>query len=408
MSLGLPYKFPIPEHTHLFETLIQRNVYIENTWILIPSRLLSLIQNFIKFKMNYGSNIERQFYATMTVNQMIKRMYKNRPLAFMGNNDFYRLKDGTEGFGDWEIIGTNQEREPLVLNNYMSYDEIEMSSFLNISIFTPFINQGSRKNYGKIENDCQQNGIYVGQVGARFQKPFKMEWKHMIVDSEQNTIGNGYGPNNTSKNGIFLGIWAIFYEIDYFPLFSEVQNDTTGRFIKLGNNLENGAYLDTLIYKRRIGYSAELFLKEANSRAKKNNKQAYCFAVGLGLGVWKIAEIQNVLTIEVYLEILNYYHFPNISDLYFGWFNITQNDIQIPESINGVKLHIGFKNPAEPLDDPNKLLVLNWAWDANSYIGNEYYIGELASSGDPAAACSSFIAYIANPDLHDIKEVHHY
>ena len=88
------------------------------------------------------------------------------------------------------------------------------------------------------------------------------------------------------------------------------------RFYKL----EKGTYLDILIYKKRIRISAELFLKEANYRAKKINKMAFCHVTGLGLGVWKIAEIQNVLTLEVYCEILSEYNFDHISDVYFAWF----------------------------------------------------------------------------------------
>jgi len=404
MISNLPYKYPIPEHTHFFETLPYKNVYIENSWILVPTKILELIKNFILFKRIYGSKIEIEFYASMDANKMLKRIYRNRPLGFMGGNDFYLLQNCTEGIGHWETIGTSNEQEPLVLNRFMSYDEIEISAFLNVSIFTPFINKGSRKNYGKREEDCQPNGICIGQIGPRFQKQNRMEWRYMIIDPEQNTVENGYGPNNTTTGGMYLSLWANFYGIDYFPLFTEVETNDSGRFYKMNN----GTYLDILVYKRRIGYSAEVFLKEANHRAGKIGKQAFCHVVGLGLGVWLIAAIQNVLTIEVYLEILSAGNFPNISDLYFAWFNITDQEFKLPNSIGNIHIHKGFRDPSERLNDPGKLLVANWAWDANSYIGNEYWCGNLGSSGDPAASCSSFIAYIANPDLHDISEVHHF
>ena len=400
----LGYKYPVPEHTKFFENLPYKDIYVENTWILVPTKLLNLVQNFILFKKSFGSKIEMEFYALMDTPKMIKRMFKNRPLGFMNANDYYLLKDGSDGIGHWENIGTVKENGKLILSKYMSYDEIELSAFFNLSIFTPFINKGSRKNYGRTGEDCQANGIYIGQVGPRFQKPGRMEYRYMVISSEQNTEENGYGPNNSSNKGLYLSLWANFYETDYFPLFTEVEKDQSGRFYKL----PDGNYLDILIYKKRLRICAEVFLKEANHRASKIGKRAFCHVVGLGLGVWKIADIQSILTLEVYIEILSSFNFPYISDVYFAWFNVTQKEFILPSQIGNIQIHMGYRDPSERLEDPGKLLVANWAWDANSYVGNEYWCGNLGSSGDPAAASSSFIAYIANPDLHDITEVHHF
>ncbi len=404
---NLTYEYPLKDHDDYFQNLQYKDNYVENSWLLVPTKLLTIIKNFILFKKSFGSDVEKNFYTDIDTKTMIFRLFKNRPLSFVGGSDSWMLKDKTDGFGRWETIGTSKESSPLLLKDYMSYDEIELSSFLSISIFTPFINTGARDNSGRPEPNCQPNGIYIGQNGSRFERRSKMEWRYMIIDREQNTLENGYGPNNNTKNGSYLSIWANFYSVDYFPLFTEVEVDETGRFCKLNT----GNYLDLFVYKHRIKILAEVFLKEANYRAKKINKKAFCHVVGLGLGAWKLSsvrDIQTVITIEVYLELIANGVFEHISDLYFSWFNIPKIGINIPTHLGNTQIYTGHRNPAEQLDDQNKLLVANWAWDPNAYIGNEYWCGNLRASGDPAASCCSFIAYLGNPDLCNISEIHHF
>ena len=141
---SLTYKYPIPEHTGFYSSLPYKNIYIENSWILVPTKLIGLIADFLLYKQSYGTKIEKRFYVGMDTAKMIKRMFKNRPLGFMNANDYWVLPDGTDGIGNWESIGSNKEGQ-LSLRDYMSYDELELSTFLSISIFTPFINKGSRK-----------------------------------------------------------------------------------------------------------------------------------------------------------------------------------------------------------------------------------------------------------------------
>ena len=120
------------------------------------------------------------------------------------------------------------------------------------------------------------------------------------------------------------------------------------------------------------------------------------------LGSWLCEALLEQNAEVVCLDNLSSGQFENIQHLRdLQNFRFIRHDISIP-------IHFGKREPADPLEDPNKLLVCNWAWDPNSYVGNEYWDGRLSTSGDPAAACCSFIAYFGNPDVCKIKQLHYY
>ena len=361
----------------------------ETSYPVLPKKIIKLMSYFLKFKRVYGNDTERKFYTKNT--DMIDRVITKRPLVFMGRGDFYRLRDGTEDCNDYFTVGTKKEKKKMSIKDYMTYDEIEIASFLNISVNTIFINSGNRFNNAEI-GKCERRGIYIGQVGARFEKREKMEWKFIIIDPGQNTVENGYGEKNLSVKGKYLNIWAKFYGIDYFPLYSETKKSK--RFKRIPGY--NTFYFDTKIYKKRIEISARVFLKEANLRAKNENKKAFCHVVGLGLGVWGIHPIQHQITIDVYHELINTNSYLFISDLYFAWF---KNETE-PKNKSDIKVFYGKRDPAECLNDKSKLLVCNFAWDGNSYPGNEYWLGHLSGSGDPSAICCSLVGQLGNWDVN--------
>ena len=100
-----------------------------------------------------------------------------------------------------------------------------------------------------------------------------MEYRYMMCTEEQNTYDNGYGPDNTTSNGLYMAMWAKFYQIDYFPCYEEALENEKD-YLRVGDALFNQE-----IYKTRVKYGVEVFLKEANSRAQQQGKKAICHAV---------------------------------------------------------------------------------------------------------------------------------
>ena len=93
----------------------------------------------------------------------------------------------------------------------------------------------------------------------------------------------------------------------------------------------------------------------------------------------------------------------HISDVDFSWFPHDCDacgGVHNGEDLHGIRIHFSRRNPAAALSDPKKILVAQYAWDGNAYPGNEYWIGMLSASGDPAAASCSTISLIHNADFN--------
>ena len=67
----------------------------------------------------------------ITLIGFIDRLIAKRPLKFVGDIDSYILRDTRQtGAGNWESIGADSEAAPLIIHDYMTYDEIKLASFL--------------------------------------------------------------------------------------------------------------------------------------------------------------------------------------------------------------------------------------------------------------------------------------
>ncbi|KAF3427958.1 hypothetical protein E2986_13387 [Frieseomelitta varia] len=415
---------------------------------LIHEAMLPLLARWLKYKRQYGSAIERAMYKDMGLVQFIHRLIEKRAVHFYGSNDRWKLIDGKTGVEGWENVGTDHEKEPLVLTKCLSYDEIKLSSMMAMSSHSEFINDGSRDNRGIVNIDpdsVQPRGVIIGVVGTssycllllvvrRFERPRVMEYQDIIIAPAQNTVENGYGPQSaggSEETREFRVLWAKFYGEGYHPLYEEALKRIKTKENRRYLSLNSQTIFDVENYMKRTLLTVEIVLLEANTRAEKQNTTAFLHVVGFGLGVWKVTQEQEIYflkTFEIALRKMNK-KLRYVSDIMFAYFQhrkcgdagngdylggtltifrrspvrqahtSLQNDVLF--YITDIKIHFALREPNSKLikaSDANKLLIVTYAWDGNALPGNEFWSGHLTSSGDPAAACSSQIA-----ELHTFR-----
>eukprot|EP00096_Caligus_rogercresseyi_P002374 TRINITY_DN14493_c0_g1_i1.p1 TRINITY_DN14493_c0_g1~~TRINITY_DN14493_c0_g1_i1.p1 ORF type:complete len:449 (+),score=89.59 TRINITY_DN14493_c0_g1_i1:130-1476(+) len=363
----------------------------ESAYPLVHEDVLELMVDFLDFKRKNGSQIEKSIYKDMTIPEFVNRLISKRPLVFLGNSDNYVLRGhrGTMKVGGFESIGIdNEEKPPLVMKEYLSYDEIKISALLGTSSHTLAINKGNRQNEGREESKLKNfvnRGVIVGLVGARFERKGRMERQEIIISDV---------PEGSNK------LSPLFDKLYNLPSqSSSAKSDDSGRFLRL----RGGGLFDMEAYKRRIRITGETLLLEANARASETNDMAYVHVVGLGLGVWRVHEDQIQIYADVFGEILAELKLPHVSDVDFSWIPVSTIDGHPDgEMINGIKIHISKRSLFDklPPGDENKLLVVCWAYDGNSYPGNEFWVDQLSGSGDPQAACATQVSELHNPEIN--------
>jgi hypothetical protein len=259
-----------------YEKLLAENA--SGTYPILDGSVVDLIKDFLFFKVTESkSPTETAFYQKLypklnnissataidneTVQQFVSRLLTKRPLAFYGGGDTTKSRPG---------ISCLQDRTSPT-EEYISYDEMQISAFLQVSSPSLFINDGARDNKGLVKDTVEfiPEGIIVGSVGARFERPELMEYQHMLITTQQNTPDKGYGAKAKAdkEKKAKLAHWAKFYGLEHFPSYEEAsQSNDEKKYIKVKQG-----YLNVAVYKARMRKVIEAFLKEANSRVPKKS-----------------------------------------------------------------------------------------------------------------------------------------
>ncbi|KAI0427187.1 hypothetical protein F5Y09DRAFT_38224 [Xylaria sp. FL1042] len=353
-----------------------------NTRIVVHSRFPRLVQRFLEHKKLHGSSVEKAFYHVgLTWQQQIARLVEKRSLVFMNGSDLTVLRSGQRigsAYMEWDRVGTEEEKhnKHLFLKDYLSYDEIMLSSLIGVSGPSFFINDGRRDNIGlpgKV-GEFEPRGVIIGLVGARFERKDRMDSAFVSQD-------DGNPIQHPELRDMFF---------DFF-----------------GQRRNPALTFDDAVYKARIHVTADILFLDASQRAKAAGKKAYVYVVGLGLGVWAWhgSDNQSLLYVEAFIESLNQLgdSLSHIGIVEFAWIKevlgFKQRSMTFGASQTVIDVKFSRRNPAEKLRgaDENHLLVLSYAWDGNAFPGNEYWLGSLSATGDPAAACMSTISELHNP-----------
>ncbi|KAL2917840.1 hypothetical protein HK105_202713 [Polyrhizophydium stewartii] len=415
------------------------------TRVLVHERVWALAGAFLAHKLAHGTAAERHVYAGMTPAAWLQRLIRKRPLVFMGKADSTLLRDGATrpprpATAAWDAVGTeapstHSTPSELSLREYLSYDEIQVSMLVGASTPTFFINSGDRRNSAVpgVPETFENHGIYLGLVGARFEREWRAEDEFVVVRSTA-------AAQDAARRGCLLPhralegeagaasrdrMWAALYGVDALrppdlieaidaaaaslaakqPMDGAVQRTLEKHQIV---PMAAGCFFSVRLYKQRIRITIELLLLEANARAIEAQRRAYVHVVGLGLGVWEVLSEQMAWFLDVFSAVIDELMLPAIDIIDFSWFRNHDRcgstvSGAVRESHNGNRIKIVFskREPAAKLSDPSLLLIASYAWDGNSFPGNEYWKGSLAGSGDPAAACCSTIAELQNPEIND-------
>ncbi|CAH0714860.1 unnamed protein product, partial [Brenthis ino] len=455
-SKAFPIPFPIEtvrlEKLKVRKSLEKLKRNVTSTYPLIHERVLLLMTHFLIYKREFGSNIEKTLYKDMTVPELIERLLKKRAVSFMNPNDEYLLLSGEQDEEGWEQVGTIHQKPPLILENCLSYDEMKLSAMVYVSGYTECINDGERRNSGVInEDNAEDDAVIIGLIGPRFERRGKMDYEDILITEHQNSLEHGYGEevtpttclnvlkttyvrNNQSARHMWRQMWSEFYQVHsytYEELSSYItiqDKDEDQRYMDRYVKRPNTEHIfDNEVYYKRLNIIAECTLLEAEHRARESGRNAFVNVIGCGLGVWKVSPHQPDVYILTFLERIRAFLkkdlLNHVTDVNFAYIKTSpgitalftnstvQSDSPVEKQIffeskrhpkGGINVQMENREPSAKLtgEHEGKLLVITYPWDGNAHPGNEFWLGNLTGSGDPAAACSTQVAELHNAHIN--------
>lgn len=414
---------PVRTKTSLVEMARSTRPFVSSELWLI----LGMFMDFMRKLPGVEGENYRTVYDGMSPAGLIKRLLFKRPIVFLNISDAHVLRNETlslrSGRSKWHNVAVTLNALPTLpfLREYISYDEMLMSACVNMSTPTFYVSDGSLSDpKAKPTRPFIPEGILCGLVGARLEKSGFMEHRFVFPRSNSDQTfddvhhSDGFWINN---------VYPLAFPEGKIPTTAEVaaSPEIYGNIYKDGVNV---VYL-----KRRLSFSVIPFIKEAENRGVERNRQVVASVPPIGAGVWRgsvKSETIVGLIVTLVLEYLdsdlndgNLNHLAGIylprsrSEVYSAFaprnrirsITVGTNDSRIVVAFKGTDRKITLFNSSRyvaqllPEDFKTCLVVAGYAWDGNSYPGNEYWVDQFGSF-DPQAALCSGIGQLQNPEVN--------
>lgn len=396
-----------------------------NTRPFVSKEVWDVLEKYMDFMKNLpdeeGMNYKK-VYENLDASSLIKRLIFKRPVVFYKKNDSCMLRwNGNkiiEGSNLHLDVAKKFDGSSPCLSEYISYDENLLSSLICMSTPTFYVSDGSLKN--KSEKSIKphiENGILCGLVGARNSKEGFMENRFIFPK-------NANFSEKVHKSDKF---WLEFYSEAFpegeIPTIERIQNNPQiyCDIYKDGVNV--------IYFQKRLMLSIIPFIEEAIARGFEMKKEIFCSVPAIGGGVWR-GKIKANLVIELIIlgvlkfldQNFNPQHFHPLKALCLPKTNLKIYSTFKPKNKiknliineNGTVLVI-FKDSIDhkivvfnesryvaaplPVGFENCVSVAAFAWDGNSYAGNEYWCGKLSSFDSQAIYCS-LLGQFQNPEVN--------
>lgn len=363
-----------------------------SVFVVVHDTTIEETEQFLLDKKQNGTESEKLVYGSMqSVDQLGSRLINKRPYVLYTHDDQCLLrgeKKMKSRKSELAKIGTTNECDKFVLAQLLSPKERIISPRWGIGSRTPMINNGNRGNAGKLGADgsFQPDIYYIGVSGLRLDSIASPDYDFCIF-------------NDFQEGDIQLTTDILNPKLH----FDETKNFS-------GKYFRPTAWIN---HHKSILHPA---LDKANEIGLETGKSVYYYAAGISLGIWHPFDSEKNTSL-ILAQLLQYkdwidsnYQKTTITDIDFAYFAGVGDQSRIQALVEefkdgnykGINIHFSTREPGTPLTgvDAEKIIVALYAWDGSSRPGNEYWMGQLCASGDPAAACCSLIGSLQNPDVN--------